>query len=379
MSGGGVLVVVPSLRAGGAERAAVWLPDAFAARGDQGDVVLAVFNGAERAYELAATSRARLVDLKSPPAPRGLARIWCMPRRAALRVVRLARLIRTTNPARLIGFTDSANLPLVLAALLTGRRRRLVVCVHRDPARLPWQHALIARALYPLAGGIAAVSHGAARALERRLGFAPGTVHVVNNPVDLSGIRAAAADGPAPLQGAFLDPAAGPFFLAAGRLVPGKDFAALLAIFARPECANFRLVIAGEGPERARLAAHIETLGLTDRVLLAGHLANPFALMARARALLMTSRHEAFPMTLIEAMACGCPAVAYDCDYGPREALRDGVSGFLVPPGDAAAFAARMVRLAADDGLRESMSRAARADAAAFAADVVAARWLELP
>lgn len=370
MKRGGILLVVPSLRAGGAERAAVWLVRAFAARRDANEVALAVFNGNDRAYEVAG----RVVDLRAPASARGVSRLWRGPRNALARVLRLARLIRAERPARIFGFTESANLPLVLAALLAGRRRDLVISVHRDPARIPWHHALAARILYPLAGVVAAVSRGAAASLERRLELPSGVVRVLRNPVDREAVNVAASLEPSE---DFFAPSAGPFFLAAGRLVPGKDFAALLAIFARPECSRLRLAIIGEGPERERLARRIEELGLSDRVLLAGHLGNPFAAMARARALLMTSRHEGFPMVLVEAMACGCPVVAFDCDHGPREAIRDGETGFLVAPGDAPAFAARVARLAEDDALRDRLRAASLAAVAEFSSDAAASRWLE--
>jgi glycosyltransferase involved in cell wall biosynthesis len=136
------------------------------------------------------------------------------------------------------------------------------------------------------------------------------------------------------------------------------------------------LRVAGEGPERARLEGLIRALGLEGRVSLLGALEDPFAEMRRATAFLMASEHEGFPVVLIEAMACGCPVVAFDCDFGPREAIRDGIEGFLVRPGDAAAFARRLELLAADPDRREAMARAARIRAADFDPERAAAHWL---
>ena len=98
-------------------------------------------------------------------------------------------------------------------------------------------------------------------------------------------------------------------------------------------------MILGEGPERLRLESLVAELGLGDRVALPGFGPNPYAYMARAALVVLSSISEALPTTLIEAMALGTPVVATDCKYGPREILQDGRYGPLVPVGDPAALA----------------------------------------
>jgi glycosyltransferase involved in cell wall biosynthesis len=82
--------------------------------------------------------------------------------------------------------------------------------------------------------------------------------------------------------------------------------------------------------------------------------------------LLQSSRAEGLPGTIIQSMACGTPVVSTDCDHGPREVIRDGTDGYLVPVGDAAALADRTIRVLRDTALRARLGDAARTSAQRF-------------
>ena len=87
------------------------------------------------------------------------------------------------------------------------------------------------------------------------------------------------------------------------------------------------------------LEALIKKLGLEEDVSLPGFVMNPYAYMARASLFVLSSRWEGLPTVLIEALCCGTPVVSTDCPSGPREILRGGKYGPLVPVGDANALA----------------------------------------
>jgi glycosyltransferase involved in cell wall biosynthesis len=93
-------------------------------------------------------------------------------------------------------------------------------------------------------------------------------------------------------------------------------------------------LILGEGKERPLLEELIKKLGLEHDVRLPGFVMNPYAYMARASLFVLSSRWEGLPTVLIEALCCGTPVVSTDCPSGPREILRDGQYGQLVPVGD---------------------------------------------
>jgi glycosyltransferase involved in cell wall biosynthesis len=100
-----------------------------------------------------------------------------------------------------------------------------------------------------------------------------------------------------------------------------------------------RLVFLGDGEERERLEALTKELQLEAAVSFLGGVANPLPYMKRAKVLALSSVVEALPTVVIEALAMNLPVVATDCPSGPREILRDGAYGTLVPVGDASRMA----------------------------------------
>jgi N-acetylgalactosamine-N,N'-diacetylbacillosaminyl-diphospho-undecaprenol 4-alpha-N-acetylgalactosaminyltransferase len=177
---------------------------------------------------------------------------------------------------------------------------------------------------------------------------------------------------------------AGPYIVAAGRIMPNKNFPLLLRAYAEaaPEA---RLVILGEGPERGALAALAASLGIADRVDMPGFVANPFAVVARAALYAMPSNAEGFPNGLVEAMACGLPVVATNCASGPSEILagrsRDAISGridvdagALVPTDDVQAFATALAEVLAEPR-RSACGAKARKCSLAYGVERAAANY----
>ncbi|MBM9621619.1 glycosyltransferase family 4 protein [Streptomyces zhihengii] len=165
--------------------------------------------------------------------------------------------------------------------------------------------------------------------------------------------------------------------VAAGRLSGEKQYDVLVDAFAvvaarRPE---WTLRIYGSGDQHDRLWERITGLGLYNRVHLMGPCSPIEPEWSKGAVAVSTSRHESFGMTLVEAMRCGVPVVSTDCDYGPREIIRDGVDGLLVPVGDAAAVARGLLRLIDDGELRRSMAAEAVRGARRFDPGVVTKQY----
>ena len=187
------------------------------------------------------------------------------------------------------------------------------------------------------------VSHGVSTEFTKITGLKCGRPQVIYNPVVSENIERRSRE---PANHPWLDSPELPVILAIGKLNKSKNFPFLLAAFAqllahRPA----RLVVLGDGRTRPKLMALAKRLGIEESVDFPGFKENPFAFLAKANLFVLSSRNEALPTVLIEAMACGCPVVSTDCPFGPREILEGGKHGPLVPVGDSEALAAAMVRV----------------------------------
>jgi GalNAc-alpha-(1->4)-GalNAc-alpha-(1->3)-diNAcBac-PP-undecaprenol alpha-1,4-N-acetyl-D-galactosaminyltransferase len=170
-----------------------------------------------------------------------------------------------------------------------------------------------------------------------------------------------------------------PLVIAMGRLARQKGFDHLLTAFSRlgDRFPEWSLAILGEGPLRGDLEQMVARLGIADRVHLLGAVRNPYAYLSAADLFVMSSRYEAFPNALLEAMAAGLPAISYQCCEGVREIIRDGVDGLLVAPGDVEGLVAAMERVMGDGAQRGRMASRALEVRDRFSPDKVMRMWEE--
>jgi glycosyltransferase involved in cell wall biosynthesis len=150
----------------------------------------------------------------------------------------------------------------------------------------------------------------------------------------------------------------GPTLVLAGRLVPQKALDVALRAVSMSD--GVSLVVAGDGPERARALALADELRLGERARFAG--AQPretvFELLRAADAALLSSSWESFGLVLAEALAVGTPVLATAVG-GVIEVVEDGRNGLLVPPGDPEALGAAITRYFAEPGLQGRLRAAA--------------------
>lgn len=328
---GGIAMVLHDLRGGGAERACLRLAGGMAAAGRAVNLVLVKGEGA---YLDDVPSGVELTVLNRP-------RVW----RA---VPALAAHLRRTRPRAVLSALTHMNVATLAAVTLSGTGARVVVSERNQisakaqEAKGTWKRALYHATplAYRAADTVVAVSGGVANDLAQFARLTQDRIRVIHNPVFSDDVETRAAQAPEHPWFIRNHP---PIVLAVGRLHRQKGFDTLIRAFAiaRGEV-DCRLVILGEGVEREALQRQAEQAGLSYDIDLPGFCANPFALMARAGAFVLSSRWEGFPNALIEAMACGAPVIATDCPSGPNEVLHDGIAP-LVPVDDAETLAKALV------------------------------------
>jgi glycosyltransferase involved in cell wall biosynthesis len=324
--GARVALFIPSMRGGGAERATLYLAKGLAQRGIPTDLALARADGP---YLQHVPPDVQVVNFQSA--------------RVLHAIPRLAKYLRARRPHALISQMNYTNVASVLAWRLARTDTRLLLVeqafastfLHVNRKMKLIRQAM--RVLYRQADAQIAVSTGVARNLEREIGLPTGSVQTIYNPIVSDSILHAARE---PVSHPFLQKGEPPVVLAVGRLDPIKDFACLLRAFALlRKRRQARLLILGEGQTRQELERLAAELHIAQDVSMPGFVTNPYAYMARAGVLTVSSVSEGLPTGLIEAMACGCPVVSTDCPIGPTEILEGGRYGPLVPVGDADALA----------------------------------------
>lgn len=244
-------------------------------------------------------------------------------------------------------------------------------------ARPLYQRWWVRRFLPALAGVVAVSDATREEAIAR--GVPAGLLHVIPNGVDtqhlrLTPCRPVADLLPAEAQGKTL-------LLTVGRLVKRKGVAWFVEHVAPKLPEAMVYVVAGDGPERERVTALVETLGLAGRVLLLGRVDEPQKLtLLRSAALFIQPNIvvpgdvEGFGISVIEASACGTPVLAADLQ-GLRDSVMNEVTGWRLPAGDAVAW---QDYLASWTPANFDRSQVAAATEAAFAWESVAARYQQV-
>jgi GalNAc-alpha-(1->4)-GalNAc-alpha-(1->3)-diNAcBac-PP-undecaprenol alpha-1,4-N-acetyl-D-galactosaminyltransferase len=352
------------LGAGGAERVAVSLCNAWADKGHEVSIVATYNLKITSAYDIHSGVKVVYLADTVGVTVRGL--IY------AARLIALRRLLVRMRPETVVSFLPSVNIAALVATL--GLAMPVVVSERTYPPAMPLGRSLetLRLAVYPLAAALVvqtdAARQWAACALPRL------RTRVIANPAVVPLPCCEPVKLPAKLIAC--DQA---LVFACGRLSEEKRFDFLLRSFALVAARNARavLAIAGEGPERSRLVALASELGIAEKVEFLGRIGNVGDWHERADIFVLTSRFEGMPNALLEAVCYGTPAVSTDCLTGPREIIVEGVNGTLISTNATPETAA----VAIDWALSADLPALAQATAAArrrYHIETIAAQWISL-
>jgi glycosyltransferase involved in cell wall biosynthesis len=348
---------------GGVQRSQVDLANALLGQGAEVSVVMA---RAEGPFLRELVDGVELVDLQATT-------------RAGF-VLRLAAFVRRRRPSQVIASQHHTGVLAAVSMLLAARGTRLIIVLHNHLTSLMkrerWAGLVLAmmRLTYRRADTVVCVSRGVAGDVRRCFPKLRDRVATLYYPIPLDRIVEA---GRARTHEAWLDSRELPVVVAVGRLCGQKDFATLLrAISFASRTTPCRLVIVGEGEERARLEAVVSELGIEGQVRFAGHRDNPHAFVAKADVVVVSSRWEGFCLVIVEALALGRAVVSTDCPSGPAEILDGGRFGRLVPVGDSEQLAEALIDVL--QGRSRFPSEMLRARAAEFSTKANLQAYLRL-
>jgi glycosyltransferase involved in cell wall biosynthesis len=362
-----IMLIISSLGRGGAERVMSVLANHWVGAGHRVSLVTLAARQMDE-YRLHPDIK-RIVldsDVKSKNLIRGV-----MNNCRRIRQLRLqAKHIR---PDIVVSFVAHANLLALLA--LPTRHIPVIVSERADPSQINigWFRTNLRKLLYPLSAAVVVQTDDVRLGIQHSLGKAH--IAVIPNPVtdfDPDDPRSTA-----PLRTLVPLPANAKIISAMGRLDYGKGFDLLVEAFNRihRRYPDWHLVIFGNGMERANLERQVAGLGLGGRIHLPGAVSSPRRLLSEADLFVLSSRFEGFPNALLEAMVCGLAVVSFDCPSGPRDIIRDGKDGLLVPREDVSALANAMSVLMSDAAVRQRLGVSAREVAQRFSLERIAGLW----
>lgn len=400
MSSLNVLLIIHNLADGGAERVAANMSLALA---PHVNVTLAVYTD-EVSYPYAG-DRVCLDEQSS-------ASVFSKLTHHLQRIRKLKKLKRERSIDVSVSLLETTNFLNVLSR--TGER---VILTHHNVmstdiakyGRLKGVVRLLMRVLDNRADAVVGVSEYVVADLKKHFGLKPEKARVIYNSFDVEKIRELAAAPP----GKFSKLLAQPCIVNAGRLSPQKGQSHLLRVFSelRTRVPEAKLLLLGEGELKQALIQQAESLGLrvwtadsdrppeTQDLIFAGFQSNPYPFFKAAALFAFPSVYEGFGNVLIEAMACGAPAVSADCIAGPREILEgksdyehprrerlETAYGLLLPvfPETPSAevdemWVETLHRVLSDrDHIRTALSAASPERARAFSDEVLTPLWLKV-
>lgn len=361
-----VLFFVGTMNAGGAERVAATLANAWAARGDEICLVMTHLGSEHSFYSL--HPQVRCVSLATYLPSRGR---WLKPLAKARAI---QAVYQEFQPDVVLSFLTNVNVNVLYA--LKDVQAPIVVCERTHPLHsrsATRSLRLLRRWLYPRASRVvlqtAASAEDFARVQTHSQPYA-----VIPNPIDPELLhRPPAYDNARRMP---------PKVIALGRLAEVKRFDLLIEAFALLPAAyhTWELHLYGEGPQRAALTQLAQQRGVSERVFFQGRTDEPWQKLTEAQLFVLCSAYEGFPNALLEAMALGLPCVTLDCPSGPAEIAAQGQAAQLLPAdADAPALAQALEKLMGDPKQRRDLGNAARASVLRrYALEAVLTRWDEL-
>jgi len=350
-----IVLVIPTLRAGGAERVMSELANIWATESKiKHEVHLVLTNSADLFYTISPNIKVHELGFRT--SSNLLKKVY-----SQLTVFfKLRKLIHDLRPSFVLSFLYKINIFVLLATL--GLRSRIIVSERNSPTEQisSWIVAL-RKITYPFAHGVITQTLLGKEFIESEI----RNDNVIRIPNPIKTIERRAVRNKEKI------------ILCIGRLFKQKGHAYLIDAFSRIKLKGWKVVILGDGPLRKSLEAQAKKLGISKQVKLPGTVSDIDTWLAKSAIFAFPSLREGFPNALAEAMAAGLPCVSFDCDTGPRDLIVDGVNGYLVEVGDLISFSDRICRLATNVDLQRRIGKEASGTAVKLERHKIASTYFD--
>jgi glycosyltransferase involved in cell wall biosynthesis len=355
-----VMIIIHSLKGGGAERAVVNLLKGLNRR--DFSVTLLLY---EEIFDYPRPENIELITLGI----RSSKNILKFTLGFVKKIISIAKSIRINKPDIVFSVLSGTNVIAILAQSLSGIGCKVVGSEQNHPS-LSLQNQLydgvtkfLMRRFYPKAEKIIAISQGIKKDLVENFHLTEEKIEVVYNPVDIREIEILSEE--AVYHPWFNDEL--PIIVSVGRLTKQKGHSYLIKAFSVVrQSLPCRLLIIGTGDEEGNLINAVDRLGLRNDVEFLGFQKNPFKYMAKSSLFVSSSIYEGFGNVIVEGMALGLPVISTDCPSGPSEIIEHEKNGLLVPIKDERALAQAILKVLTNDDMKRSLSDEARSRARHF-------------
>lgn len=293
--------IIYSLGNGGAERVLTTLANYFI---DKNEITIITFNDAKSFYKL--DERIKIVSLNSNKDSKN---IFDAIKNNISTIIKLIKTIKKVNSDVVISFMTTSNILSILACKILNKSIIISERINYDfLSSKIWKR--IRKVVYPFCNHLVVQSN---YDLEK-YNFVKN-VSIVENPLFIKFFSEQIQRKN--------------YFLAVGRLDKQKGFDMLIEAYSKLNT-SWELKIVGEGKNREALQEQIDRLDLADKVELLGRKNDVEKYYYEAGVFVLSSRMEGYPNALVEAMACGCPCISFDCKTGPSSIIENGGNGILV-------------------------------------------------
>lgn len=352
-----ILLVIPSLTAGGAERVLSDMANYWSYKGH--NVSLITINPWINDFYKLNENVNRIPFKDSKPKSGIINKLFSNIKR----IILLRKIIIINKPEVVLSFLDVTNITTIIAA--KGLSVRVVVSERIDPSANPllnifWYN--LRKILYKRADIVVAQTKSASNWLNENCNI---KTYVIPNPIrKLKKFNFQRKN----------------LIISIGRLDKQKGHDVLIRSFSyfEKKYPDWSLEVYGEGPEKQNLILLIKQLNLQSKVFLKGKTNDVEKVLSTAGIFVLASRFEGFPNALLEAMSLGCPVVSTNCKSGPSEIIKNNENGYLVNVDDELQMSDKISFLIENPNKREEIGNHAKSIKDLYSQDQIMAQWTDL-